>query len=68
LPKKESEIIFLFNHNKKEELMISDIIKSKMIAEILEGLINGGTENFAPVLEKLLNELMKIEREKCIGA
>lgn len=48
--------------------MISDIIKSKMIAEILEGLINGGTENFAPVLEKLLNELMKIEREKCIGA
>ena len=48
--------------------MISDIIKSKMIAEILEGLIHGGTENFAPVLEKLLNELMKIEREKCIGA
>ena len=48
--------------------MISDIIKSKMIAEILEGLIQGGTENFAPVLEKLLNELMKIEREKCIGA
>ena len=48
--------------------MISDITKSKMIAEILEGLINGGTENFAPVLEKLLNELMKIEREKCIGA
>jgi len=48
--------------------MISDIIKSKMIAEILEGLITGGTENFAPVLEKLLNELMKIEREKCIGA
>lgn len=48
--------------------MISDIIKSKMIAEILEGLINVGTENFAPVLEKLLNELMKIEREKCIGA
>jgi transposase-like protein len=47
--------------------MISDIIKSKMIAEILEGLITGGTENFAPVLEKLLNELMKIEREKCIG-
>lgn len=48
--------------------MISDIVKSKMIAEILEGLIHGGTENFAPVLEKLLNELMKIEREKCIGA
>jgi putative transposase len=48
--------------------MISDIVKSKMIAEILEGLIQGGTENFAPVLEKLLNELMKIEREKCIGA
>jgi putative transposase len=48
--------------------MISDIIKSKMIAEILEGLITGGSENFAPVLEKLLNELMKIEREKCIGA
>ncbi|MDB2613781.1 transposase, partial [Chlamydiales bacterium] len=48
--------------------MISDIIKSKMIAEILEGLINGGVENFAPVLEKLLNELMKIERENCINA
>jgi transposase-like protein len=48
--------------------MISDIVKSKMIAEILEGLITGGTKNFAPVLEKLLNELMKIEREKCIGA
>lgn len=48
--------------------MISDIIKSKMIAEILEGLITGGTENFATVLEKLLNELMKIERENCIGA
>jgi len=48
--------------------MVSDIIKSKMIAEILEGLISGGTENFAYVLEKLLNELMKIEREKCIGA
>lgn len=39
-----------------------------MIAEILEGLITGGTENFAPVLEKLSNELMKIERENCIGA
>jgi putative transposase len=48
--------------------MISDIIKSKMIAEILEGLIQGGTENFALVLEKLLNELMKIEREKFLGA
>lgn len=48
--------------------MISDIIKSKMIAEILEGLICGGTENFASIIEKLLNELMKIEREKCIGA
>ena len=48
--------------------MISEIIKSKMIAEILKGLINRGTENFAPVLEKLLNELMKIEQEKCIGA
>ena len=48
--------------------MISDIIKSKMIAEILEGLINGGTENFATVLEKLLNELMIIEREKCLKA
>lgn len=48
--------------------MISDVMKSKMIAEILEGLVKGGTENFASVLEKLLNELMKIEREKCIGA
>lgn len=48
--------------------MISDIVKSKMIAEILEGLIHGGTENFAPIFEKLLNELMKLEREKCIGA
>ena len=48
--------------------MISDILKSKMIADILEGLITGGTENFGPVLEKLLNELMIIERENCINA
>ena len=48
--------------------MTSDSIKSRMIAEILEGLIKGGTDNFAPVLEKLLNEFMKFEREQCIGA
>ncbi|KIC76742.1 hypothetical protein DB41_ES00010, partial [Neochlamydia sp. TUME1] len=48
--------------------MISDISECKIIAEILEGLIKGGTDNFAPVIEKLLNELMKIERKKCIWA
>lgn len=48
--------------------MISDVIKSKAIAEILEELIQGGSENFASVLESLLNELMKIEREKCLRA
>lgn len=48
--------------------MISDIINSKVVQEILATLIHGSIGGLAPVLEQLYNELMRIEREQHLGA
>lgn len=43
-------------------------IENKLIEDVLEALISGGTEGIRPVLEKLMNEAMKIERSQFLGA
>ena len=43
-------------------------IESKMLGDVLEALISGGTEGIRPVLETLFNEAMKVERSQFLGA
>ena len=48
--------------------MISNKLLNPQVIEALSSLSQEGLVNLNPVLEKLLNELMKIEREAVIGA
>jgi transposase-like protein len=48
--------------------MISDQLKDTLVEEIIKGLIGQGTEGVGPVLEKLFNAAMKVEREQFLGA
>lgn len=43
-------------------------IENRLLEDVLEALISGGTEGIRPVLEKLLNEAMKVERSQFLGA
>lgn len=48
--------------------MISNKLLNPTIIEALNSLSQDGLINLNPVLEKLMNELMKLEREQVIGA
>lgn len=48
--------------------MISNKLLNPRILEALHTLTSNGLDDLAPILEKLLNELMLIERERAIGA
>ena len=48
--------------------MTSNQTYSAMIADTLEELSQEGITHLCPALEKLFNELMKIEREQVLGA
>lgn len=48
--------------------MISDQLKDTLVDEIIKELIGQGTEGVGPVLEKLFNTAMKVEREQFLGA
>jgi len=43
-------------------------IENKLLGDVLEALISGGTEGIRPVLEKMFNEAMKVERSQFLGA
>lgn len=43
-------------------------IENKLLGDVLEVLISGGTEGIRPVLERLFNEAMKVERSHFLGA
>lgn len=43
-------------------------LENNLLGDVLEALISGGTEGIRPVLEKLFNEAMKIERSQFLGA
>jgi transposase-like protein len=53
---------------KKEENMISNKLLNPSIIEALHTLSEEGLVSLNPILEKLMNELMKIEREQVLGA
>lgn len=48
--------------------MISNKLLNPHILEALSSLSQDGLINLSPVLEKLMNELMKLEREQVVGA
>ena len=48
--------------------MISDRIKNSIVEEIVEELIGVGAEGLKPVVEKLFNIAMKVERDQYLGA
>lgn len=48
--------------------MISDQLKDNLVEEIVKGLIGYGADGLRPVLEKLFNASMKIERSQALGA
>jgi len=54
--------------NKEKGIMISNKILNPQILEALADLKQEGLISLNPILEKLLNELMKLEREQVIGA
>jgi|688.fasta_scaffold2601530_1 putative transposase len=43
-------------------------VGNTLLREIMEVLINEGTQGFRPILEALLNETMKIDREMHLKA
>jgi putative transposase len=58
----------LFNNYKKEVNMVPNKIYTPVIAEILGELAEEGICDLSPTLQRLFNELMKIEREQTLQA
>lgn len=48
--------------------MISDLVKDRLIDQIVKGLIGQGSEGLKSILELLFNTAMKVEREQFLGA
>jgi hypothetical protein len=58
----------LFNNYKKEVNMAPNKIYTPVIAEILGELAEEGICDLSPTLQRLFNELMKMEREQTLQA